>query len=363
MPIDFSPARWDRVKQTYDAWWAGTLERPAVSIQLYGRDPGRPMPSAALLSQSTCMDLNVPADQVIDRIDYELSRITYLGDAFPYFNLDCFGPGVLAAFCGVRMDNSSGRVWFFPEKVVPLSELHLEYDANNVWLNRIKEICRAGMRRWQGQVLIGMADLGGILDILSSFRTTENLLMDLYDEPQEVERLIWEVHTLWHRCFDEINEALRPETPGYSDWLGIYSTQPCYVLQSDFAYMIGPDMFDRFVKPELTASCRRLPHSMYHLDGVGQLAHLDSLLQIQELNGVQWVPGDGMPGVTEWPDVQRKISRAGKRLHSWWGDLSALDVLKEQIGSGGRGLFFRAAMHGPEGQAEIRERLKRHAVE
>jgi hypothetical protein len=76
----------------------------------------------------------------------------------------------------------------------------------------------------------------------------------------------------------------------------------------------GPDAFDRFVKPELAASCRRLPDTIYHMDGPGQLRHLDSLLTIPELKAIQWVPGAGQPGVGEWPDVYRKIRDAGKRI-------------------------------------------------
>jgi hypothetical protein len=38
-----------------------------------------------------------------------------------------------------------------------------------------------------------------------------------------------------------------------------------------------------------------LPRTFYHLDGIGQLHHLDLVLSIAELDGVQWVPGDGKP--------------------------------------------------------------------
>jgi len=53
---------------------------------------------------------------------------------------------------------------------------------------------------------------------------------------------------------------------------------------------------------------------MYHLDGVGQLNHLDSILEIEELDAVQWVPGDGRPSQREWPQVLQKIRAAGKNL-------------------------------------------------
>ena len=51
------------------------------------------------------------------------------------------------------------------------------------------------------------------MDILSVFRPGENLLLDLYDHPEEVIRLIWEIHELWHRFYQEINDVLQPVTP------------------------------------------------------------------------------------------------------------------------------------------------------
>ena len=103
MTIDFSAERWQRLKETYARWWAGDLERPIVGVELYGRDPGRPQPDVPLLSQENCTDFSYTPEQLIDRIDWELSTRVYLGDAFPFFNMDCFGPGVAAAFLGARL--------------------------------------------------------------------------------------------------------------------------------------------------------------------------------------------------------------------------------------------------------------------
>ena len=189
---------------------------------------------------------------------------------------------------GAQLDNSSGQVWFWPPEDLPIQEIHLEYDPENFWLKRIKDICAEGMERWQGQVLVGMTDLGGNLDIPATFRTTEKLLMDLIDHPEEVERLTWEAHECWHKAYAAINEVLQPVNPGYSDWSGIYSDRPSYMLQCDFSYMISPKMFGRFVLPELQATCKRLSRSFYHLDGIGQIPHLDQILSIPELDGVQY---------------------------------------------------------------------------
>ena len=166
MSIDFSPDRWDEIRETYSRWWAGTLDRPIVPVELTGRQPGRPEPNTRLLTQATCADFETPAADLVDRIDYELSMRSYFGDAYPRVNLDAFGPGVLAAMMGAKLDNSTGQVWFHPPDDRPISEICFEYDPGNEWLARIKEICGAAVARWGDQVLVGMTDLGGNLDLL-----------------------------------------------------------------------------------------------------------------------------------------------------------------------------------------------------
>ena len=365
MPIDFSPQRWQRIKDTYRQWWAGDLERPLIPATIAGRDPGRPQPAAPLLSQQTCADFSWSPEELIDRIDYELSCRTYLGDAYPFFNMDCFGPGVAGAFLGARLDNSSGRVWFFPPDDRPIKDIHFEYDPDNVWLKRVKAIYQAGMQRWQGSVLMGMTDLGGSLDILSTFRPSEKLLLDLYDEPAEVERLLWEAHEAWHRYYTELNAILQPVNPGYSDWGAIYSETPTYMLQCDFSYMISPRMFRRFVLPELAATCRRLSHSFYHLDGVGQIPHLPILLEIADLNGVQWIHGDGKPDSGNWPEVFQAI-RAGKKLiQAVSGGFPALEKIKTQIETlkGVHYLGFSWSSFTSQEEGWLRSELARYGIE
>ena len=98
MSINFTANQWDEIKKNYGLWWDGKLDRPLIPVILEGADPKRPQPSAPLLTQETCHDLTVPARDIVDRIDYELSKNKYMADAFPSLNLTSFGPGVAAAF-------------------------------------------------------------------------------------------------------------------------------------------------------------------------------------------------------------------------------------------------------------------------
>ena len=149
--------------------------------------------------------------------------------------------------------------------------------------------------------------------------------------------------------------------PGYTAWAPIFSEEPYYMLQCDFCYMIGPDMFDEFVKPELAATCKRLDNAFYHLDGPGQLPHLDSLLEIDELAGVQWVHGDGQRDGSQWPEVYRKIRQAGKRMQLLDDMPRVIDAVCKQVG-GPKGMI--AFVYGKlEDRDAICRYLERYGVE
>jgi 5-methyltetrahydrofolate--homocysteine methyltransferase len=333
--IDFSHDRWQRIRRNTALWWSGQLERPLVQVAVVGRDPGRPEPHLPSYGFIPFYDPSVPPEAIVDRFDYDLSCRWFPGDAFPAIRAT-FGPGVAAAFLGAVLRPGDNTVWFHPAKQKEIADLRFTYDPDNPWLRRVRDLSRASVERWKGLVQVGMTDLGGALDILSTFRPAERLLTDLYDHPDHVKRLTWELHDLWFRYFDEINQSLQPGNPGYSCWPGMYSQQPHYMLQCDFAYMISPAMFEEFVKPELAEACRMLANPFYHLDGPGQLRHLDSLLEIPQLKGVQWVPGAGAPDVRHWPEVYRKVRRAGKLtqifVNAEMDGLNALDVLADQLG-------------------------------
>lgn len=331
MTVAFDATRWEKIKANYARWWEGKLKRPLIHMTLTGCQPDRDKPECPCKGYASHYEPSISADKIIDRWDYDLAALKFIGDGFPSVWPN-FGPGVGAAFMGASLNNAENTVWFHPSQELEIHEIHWKYDPANYWLNRIKDIYRAGINRWQGNVQMGMTDLGGTLDIVSVFRPGAKLLLDLIDNPAEVKRLSREAHDLWWKYFNELNTVLRPVNPGYTAWTPIFSATPYYMLQCDFCYMISPDMFDEFVKPELEASCNNLSNAFYHLDGIGQLPHLDSLLKIRGLKGVQWVPGDGQPSIPHWPDVYKKIHDAGKLIQIW-GNMNTLDTLIGQIGT------------------------------
>jgi len=334
---NFDPSRWERIRHDANLWWAGKLNRPLIQVRLSGYEPNRPQPAIPHVDFESFYDLSITPEQVVDRWDYDLSCTTFMGDGFPQVWPN-FGPGVLAAFLGASLSNGEHTVWYsYSQMQEDIHKLRLTYSPDNIWYKRIRDITIAACKHWNGKVQIGATDLGGTLDVLATFRGPEQLVMDLYDNPEEVKRLTWEINQAWWQYYLDFEAILKPYNPGSTSWEGTFSNYRHSIVQCDFAYMIGPQMFEEFVKPELVNAASRLNTCFYHLDGIGQLAHLDSILQIPYIQGIQWVPGVGQPDVSQWPEVYRKIRRAGKLIHIFDFQcelgFELLNVLKDQLGS------------------------------
>lgn len=356
MTIHFDSKRWQSIFSVYDKWWNNGLDRPLIRVVIDGFDADREKPSIPAYPFASFYGFEVSPEQIIDVWDYDLSTKRFAGDSFP-FVMPNFGPVFFAAFLGADLVNGQDTVWFNPKESKKIDALELAYESQNKWFVRIKEIYRAAIEKWQGQVQIGMTDLGANLDVLSVYRPSEQLIYDLYDHPDAVIEKTWQIHYLWHKYFDELNAILQPTNPGYSSWEGFYSAEPFYMLQCDFSYMIGQNMFKKFVLPELVESCRKLGNSFYHLDGPGALKHLDILLDIDELGGIQWVPGAGQDGPSKWVDIHKKILNSGKNLHLINGDTpffdcDTADKTLQELDGGENTILFVSADKSQQKQVE-----------
>lgn len=352
MNIHFTDDDWQRLERDWTAWWAGELERPLLIIHGW-EQPAAGLPEAPGFTSN--LPAGMPADEVIARYTPYLEATRFYADAWPKWWPN-FGPGIAAGFLGARVHSVPDTVWFEPAKEQPIAELRLAYDANNPWWRRLQELTRAAVTQWGDRVNVAFTDLGGNLDILASLRTSEGLLFDLYDDPDEVARLVGETTRLWIRYFDELYAIIKAGGRGTTPWAPIWSPQRCYMLQSDFCYMISPEMFERYVLPDIVACCDAMEHGFYHLDGKGELPHLDMLLGVERLRGIQWVPGDGAPPPQEWLPLLKKIRDAGKLCQLFVTPEGARTIVNE-LGGKGFALFIFGSMNAEEA-ADFQRELK-----
>ena len=217
-------------------------------------------------------------------------------------------------------------------------------------VNPVQEPCRGWVERWGDQVCVGHTDLGGGLDVLASLRDTQQLLFDVVDSPDEVDRLAGEITRLWIRYYDELDAIIRTAGRGTTNWAVVLSPGRCCVLQCDFSFMTSPQMFDRFALPDLVACCEAVDHAVYHLDGAGQIRHLDMLLALERLHCIQWIPGDGAPPAEEWLPLLKRIRDGGKLCQLFYISPEGARAIVRELGGRGFAFYVRERMVEAEAQ-------------
>jgi len=348
--LRFTQEDWDRQEPIWNEWWAGELNRPLVLVRGWEAERGVNYP--ALHGFLTNYSLDLHAEDVIGEFTPHFEAQRFYGDAHPRWFVN-FGPGMLAGFLGAKVRSVTETVWFEPVEDVEPKDLHLRRDPENCWWKRVKDITRAAVELSEGRVAASHVDLGGNLDVLASFLTTEKLLLYLYDAPEEIDRLVREVTELWIQYYDEVDALIRPACRGTTPWAPVWSPRRTYMLQCDFAYMISPKMFERFVLPDLTACCDALDDGFYHLDGKGQIPHVDMLLDMPRLRGIQWIPGDGQPTADQWLDLLKRFRDGGKLCQVYVSPEGARRIVRN-IGGKGFVLDITKGMNADEAQAFLK---------
>lgn len=328
-PPLFTEADWTRLERDWSAWWNHDLRRPMlVATSTQPTDRVRPTWWGGLGQ----MPHTVPAEAIAGEVWDDICRTTHDGDAWPRFWIN-FGPGVGTAFLGGDLEPAQNTVWFHPGiwKDKPLDEIRPGYDPDNLWWRRVQAVTMACIEYFAGRAQVGFTDIGGNLDIAASLRDTMTLLMDCMDDPDAVGDLCRRITPLWLRYYKEQHALIQPAGRGTSAWAPLWSPGRTYMLQSDFAYMISPEQFARFVVPDITACCAEFDHGFYHLDGKGQIPHLDHLLSVPGLKGVQWMPGDGQPEAADpaWWPLLKRIRDAGKLVQIYSSGELVLRMARE----------------------------------
>jgi len=332
--MDLKNFNWNRTIDIWEKWWNKELGRPIFKITTPA-DAKASKVSEPVQHFLAMYDFSIPAEDIVKKIRKQKEE-EYFSDelSYPGFWMN-FGAGVLAAFVGGEglCTQDTNTVWFESGRFAgcDIGEISIKLDRKSKWFLRVEEFFIAAAKHLGGEVHIGQSDIGGTLDILSALRPGEMLMYDLYDNPDEVKRLTWEIHEAWFEAFNYLNSLLPENNHGYSAWAGQLSQKMTYMLQCDFAYMISPEQFEEFVLPELAASCKRIERPFYHLDGTGQIGHLDHLLSIPELIGIQWVPGAGAPDCSNWPEVYQKIVAADRLIQVLVDGVHVIEKVLAQV--------------------------------
>jgi len=335
--IQFKDSDWLRIKNDWQSWWDGKLDRPMVVLERLEPPKGITFPKGKNIPTFSDFDdsplqfpLDMNVEEVIDHYENRLKCTRYYGDAFPKFWPN-FGPGIVSGFLGARVHYSheESTIWFDIGKKIAANEFNPKFNPDNIYWKWVKEITESAVKRWGNSVQVGFTDLGGNLDILSALIDDQDLLTGMLLNPDEITRITGRLTDVWLQYYDALYKIIQKQALGTSPWAGIFSAGKCYIIQSDMAVMIDPLMYEQFVLPDLKKCCNHFDHAVYHLDGKEQIQHLDLLLSIPNLHGIQWIPGAGNPPPEEWMDLLGRIRDAGKLCQLYVTPEGARKIKKE----------------------------------
>ncbi|HUW91101.1 MAG TPA: hypothetical protein VMV43_11370 [Candidatus Nanopelagicaceae bacterium] len=306
-------------KERMNAWWDHEIiDRPVLSYY-YPKKRGKLGAYLDIIGSDWTLARNYEdIDKALDGFEKRAGETYFGGESIPFY-FPNYGPGIIAAVFGVSPQFKSETVWFsLPMKPDDIVE-HLEsikLNQNNLWYSRLLRITETAAKRAGKNYLITVTDIGGVLDILSSFLGPTNIILTMKRNPDIIDTCRSIILEKLLKVYDDIQGIISQFCDGCSCWQGVWNKKRWYALQSDFSAMLNPTWFKKFVLPDLVKQAEHMDYAIYHLDGPNELPHLDFLLNESSITGIQWVPGAGNApmGSKDWIPLYKKIQNAGKNL-------------------------------------------------
>lgn len=292
------------IAQRFEAWWAqGCLDRP-VFIGTANADRSRPI--------TRRLELLEQPDAWFEAKLADLHQTHRVGDALPSIRAD-FGPVFLGGLFGADLEFRSDTTWTHsvinddwsntPDWVV--------HDDNHWWA-LLQELTQRVAEDAAGRYLVRTPDLGGSGDVLLNLRGSAQLCLDVIDQPDRVRSAVDAIYPAWRRAFSTLYRVALAQGAGLIHWLGLWSNRPYMIPACDFNALIGPSQFEDIFLPDIARQAATVGRAVFHLDGPDAARHIDALLDLPEIQAIQFTPGAGSPSALAWVDMFRKTQQRNR---------------------------------------------------
>ena len=304
---------WQKIYDRFEEWWnRADVKKPLMRIIATGKK-GNPVSLKKPEDPST---LYLDPEYIVTDYRNFCETHYFLSDAFPNVDIN-LGPGSMALYLGAEPGFAWDTLWYHEFMDSPQEFGKLSFDAHNKWWLKHQEIAREAVTLADNDFYVTIPDIIENLDILSALRGPQNFCFDIIDEGEAVKKGIEKIDSLYFTYYDALYDIVKsPEGIVSYTAFNILGQGKVAKVQCDFCAMISPEMFRTFAQPSLRKQCRKLNHSLYHLDGPDAIKHVEALMEIKELNALQWTCGAGKPdgGCECWYPIYDKVHDAGKGL-------------------------------------------------
>jgi hypothetical protein len=307
---------WESTKADFRSWW----KREKKGKPLMWVVAAKEMHAADLETERAFIspqEQYLDVDEIVKRYRNYCRSHVFLADAFPNLDLN-IGAGSMALYLGSEPDFQWDTVWFKPCVAGSWDQFDdFRFDQNNNWWEKHLKMIKRAQDLSSGEFLVNIPDIVENIDILAALRGPQELCFDLADNPESIADRIRQLDDLYFKYYDPMYNLVKDQdgSSSFTAFL-VWGAGKTAKIQCDFSALISPKQFRDLVMPSLRKQCRILDNIIYHLDGPDAIKHADALLEIEELDAVQWVPGAGRPdgGDEMWYPLYDKVRNANKSL-------------------------------------------------
>ena len=322
----------EETKQHYIDWW----NHKGIVLNMWEHFQQGVKPHADIPMPHEPKDLNqkwFDADWRADYLDWYVSHSCLKADILPVANTQ-LGPGSMAAILGAVFEGGEDTIWIHPD---PNFRDDFQFDPNHPNFLLHKELLKKVKAKAKGNYYVGMPDLMEGLDVLAAMKGTDSVLLDTITQPDILLDQIQRINDAYFKVFDKLYDIIREGDEMAFCYFSSWAPGKMSKLQSDISTMLSEEDYRKFVQPFIREQCQKIDYTLYHLDGVGAMRHVPALLEIEELNAIQWTPGVGEPqgGSPKWYDLYNTILKGGKSILACWVTLDELKPLLDNVGTDG----------------------------
>lgn len=254
------------------------------------------------------------AEYQIDSFIESLKGEQFNAETFPTY-MPNLGPEVYSAFFGSELEYKEVTSYSIPLIKEWDDVRYIKLDTQNAYFKKIEELTYLAIEKCNGNYLVGYTDLHPGLDCVAAWRDPQQLCIDLLLNPDEIHDLVALATTGFNPVFNHFDNILKQNNHLSVTWMGIPSFEKMHIPSCDFAAMISPEQFEEFCLPVIEKEIKSMDQNIFHLDGKGVARHLDRILELKEINAIQWVQGMGVDTpIMQWVPLINKILDTGKSV-------------------------------------------------
>ncbi len=305
---------WPEAQRRLTALWnRERLDRPCIAVRA-------PNPQAASVS------VPAPANDEARWLDpdyrvalarRELESTWWGGEAIP----SCLQMAGWMTCLGGTPRFAPETIWFETRDVDFAQPSPFRHDPDSPWMQKYRKL-RLAICAFAGRndFLVGSSLGLPANDLLSMHMGTQEFLFALVDHPEWMADAILTGAKDQLRALGELQDMIRQQGHefwyGNAGWMALWAPQPYIGTQSDVSCMLSPEMFERFVVPELDVYGQAYNAMWYHLDGGDARQHLPRLLSLPYMRVIQYVPAPcEAPNGPGHLEMYRRIQASGRIVH------------------------------------------------